>query len=161
MAVDTRKVRERRVLHFASFGELLSEIDRLERCSAVRCLGNWSAGQNFSHLARAMVASIDGFPGQFPWPVRMIGKMIKPVALRRRMPTGFRMPKRIHAAMVPDEKTLAEGAADLRRAIGRLRSETRRSPSPLLGELSAAEWEQFHCRHAELHLGFLVPVDNP
>ena len=161
MPVNTRKVQDCRMLQFASFDDLLAEIDQLERCGAVRCLGNWSPGQNFSHLARAMTASIDGFPSRFPWPMRMIGRVIKPVALRRRMPTGFQMPMRIRPVMEPAATTFAEGVAELRTAIQRLRSEAKRSPSPLLGNLTAPEWEQFHCRHAELHLGFLVPVDNP
>jgi hypothetical protein len=36
-----------------------------------------------------------------------------------------------------------------------LKTEPRRKPSPLFGELTIDEWNQLHCRHAELHLSFI------
>ena len=156
-AVNSKKVKGRRVLRFESLEQVLAEVEMLEKCEEVRTLGNWSAGQTFSHLARAMVASIDGFPGSLPWPLRVIGRVIKGRALRSRMRAGFKMPKIIRSTMLPPEQSVAEGAAELREAIGRLGREKKRAPSPLLGELTVDQWEQFHCRHAELHLGFLVP----
>ena len=30
-------------------------------------------------------------------------------------------------------------------------------PHPVIGRLSAAQWNKFHLRHAELHLSFFVP----
>lgn len=47
--------------------------------------------------------------------------------------------------------------ASLRQAIGRLKTETKRGAHPVIGRLNAAEWDQFHLRHAEMHLGFIVP----
>ncbi|MEX2545983.1 MAG: DUF1569 domain-containing protein, partial [Phycisphaeraceae bacterium] len=57
----------------------------------------------------------------------------------------------------PPEVSTEEGLARLRVAAERLNREPARAPSPLLGQLSRREWDQLHCRHAELHLGFVVP----
>jgi hypothetical protein len=45
----------------------------------------------------------------------------------------------------------------IRAAIGRMKTESTRFPSPFLGELTRDQWDQLHCRHCELHLSFLIP----
>ena len=47
---------------------------------------------------------------------------------------------------------------DLGAAIERAGSQRMKHPSPVLGKLSHEQWEQLHCRHAELHLSFLHPA---
>ncbi len=47
---------------------------------------------------------------------------------------------------------------NLRQAIHRLQTEEKRAPNPVLGKLTREEWDRLHCRHAELHLSFLVPI---
>ena len=43
---------------------------------------------------------------------------------------------------------------------GNVQGESKRSRSPFLGELTNEEWTKLQCRHAELHLSFLVPAGN-
>jgi hypothetical protein len=38
-----------------------------------------------------------------------------------------------------------------------LKTQAPTAPSPILGTLTHEEWIAMHLRHAELHLGFLIP----
>ncbi|MFO0951858.1 MAG: hypothetical protein U0835_12045 [Isosphaeraceae bacterium] len=58
---------------------------------------------------------------------------------------------------MPPPTSDADGFAAIRRGIHRLKTETHRKPSPLLGPLTVGEWNQLNCRHCELHLSFIVP----
>jgi hypothetical protein len=50
-----------------------------------------------------------------------------------------------------------EGVRRFREAFSRLRGECPANVSPVFGRLTHGEWVQLNLRHAELHLGFLVP----
>jgi hypothetical protein len=75
------------------------------------------------------------------------------------MSPGFKLPEDAAGELVPGPTALEEGLDSIRRGLDRLRTETRRSPHPVLGQLTLDQWTQVHCRHAELHLSFLIPVD--
>jgi hypothetical protein len=155
MSVDTRKV-ERRSLHFSSLEDVGAEVDRLGR-GKIQHRGNWTPGQIFKHLAVTMDNSIDGFPFQYPLPFRVLARLLfKGRLMRKGMTPGFQLPARA-SAILPPPIGVEEGLAAIRKALGRQKTETRRAPSPFLGSLTLDEWNQIHCRHAELHLGFLVP----
>jgi hypothetical protein len=161
MAVNTRKVTGRREVHYDSYHDLLSDAERLAG-GEVRALGNWSSGQIFSHLARTMNMAIDGNLYKASWTVRMLVRLF----LRRRtikgpMPVGMQVPRALAEFVVPGPTSTDEGLAALRQAIQRLHDETERAPHPILGEMSLAEWDSFHLRHAELHMSFVVPVGVP
>jgi hypothetical protein len=157
--INTTKVTDRRQLHFDSLDDLSADVERLAACHELRTLGNWSAGQIFEHLAVVMNKSIDGFDKQMPAAVRFLARLlVKPRLLGRPMKPGFRLPGRL-AEIVPPPVETAAGLDHLRRALGRLRAEEKRAPSPFLGAMTRAEWDQLHCRHAELHLSFLVPAE--
>ena len=156
--VDTKKVAGRRVLKFDSIDAIAADVELLAKARAIRSLGNWSAGQNLAHVALTITRSIDGFPAAMPWFVRVLMRLLKGHLLSRPMSPGLKAPKR--AALSVDPVPLEEGLRQIRAALARLKSETKRSPSPLLGKLSAEEWNQLHCRHAELHLSFLVPESS-
>jgi hypothetical protein len=70
VAIDTRKVAGRRKLHFNSLDEVLADAERLVAGGSTQ-LGNWS-------LALVENASIDGFPELFPWPIRLLLKVVSP-----------------------------------------------------------------------------------
>ena len=59
MMIDTKKVANRRELHFSTLSETSDEVERLA-AGPVQMLGNWSFGQILTHLAGAMNASVDG-----------------------------------------------------------------------------------------------------
>jgi hypothetical protein len=158
--IDTAKVKERRQLHFDSLDEIAADVERLAACQKVRTLGNWSSGQVLQHLATTMDNSVDGFPNFVPFPVRILLRLfMKQRFLTQPMSPGFRLPKRA-ANMLPPETSWEAALANFRRAMQRLKTESRRSPHPAFGPMTVAEWEKIHCRHSELHLSFLSPGDH-
>jgi hypothetical protein len=156
MSINTGKVEGRRKLKFASYEELLADVDRLTS-GPVKTLGNWSPGQAFRHLAIAYNGSIDGFTMTFPLPLRLMGKLFRKKLLSTPMPAGFKLPAAGAKAMVPPPTPTEEGAAELRAAIARLEREPRRAKHPVFGTITNEEWDTVHLTHASLHLSFLVP----
>jgi hypothetical protein len=107
-----------------------------------------------------MSKSIDGYETKLTSPVRAIFRaLFKRKFLGGPMSAGFKLPARAQALLIPGPTDLAKGVADIRRAINRLKTESDRAISPVLGPLTSDEWNQLHCRHSELHLGFLVPIE--
>lgn len=156
MPIDTAKVEGRRQLKFNTLDDILAELERLNQ-SKLRPLGNWSAGQILRHLAVPMDWCLDGAKVTAPWYVRLFGWFMKNRFLRNPMPAGFALPEATAKYLVPEETSWEEGLRLVRASIQRLKAESQRHPSPFLGELTREQWDQLHCRHAELHLSFLVP----
>jgi hypothetical protein len=158
-AIDTAKVNLRRQLHFDGLEDILADIDQLACCREIKPLGNWSAGQIFNHLATVMNKSIDGFDTHLPSPLRFgLRLLFKNRFLYKPMAAGFKLPKRTAEELVSAPIGVEDGIRNIRQAIHRLQTETKRSPSAAIGPLTADEWTQLHCRHSELHLSFLLPV---
>jgi hypothetical protein len=154
---DTTSVQGCRILTFASLEDLLDEAEWLAT-SQIRTLGRWSLGQILDHLATWMEFSIDGVPVRMPLALRLIVRPLRRWIIYRPMRPGFRWPQNADPRLVPQKPVSThDGLEHLRHAIGRLRTEGHRASSPLLGRLSANEWEQLHLRHAEHHLSFVVP----
>jgi hypothetical protein len=160
MTVATNKVQNRRELHFNSVEEILADVERLAK-GKVRTLGNWSAGQILKHLAIVMDASIDGAGFRLPWYMRLLGRMLRKRVLNGPMSAGFKLPTNAANVLVPPPTSFEEGLAAFRHAVHRQQTETSRQPSVFLGPLTAEEWTQLHCRHAELHLSFLALDETP
>jgi hypothetical protein len=156
MSINTAKVEGGRKLKFASYEELLADVDRLTS-GPVTTLGNWSPGQAFRHLAIAYNGSIHGFTMTFPLPLRLMGKLFRKKLLSTPMPAGFKLPASGAKAMVPPPTPTEEGAAELRAAIARLEREPQRAKHPVFGTITKEEWDKVHLTHASLHLSFLVP----
>ena len=156
MSVDTAKVQGRRELHFNSLDEILADVERLNQ-GKVRALGNWSPGQILKHLATPMNWCLDGAPVKAPFYIRIFGWFIKNRFPTQPMSAGFTLPKAMAEFLVPAATSWEDGLQMIRAAIGRMKTETTRFPSPFLGELTRDQWDQLHCRHCELHLSFLIP----
>ncbi len=158
--IETGKVTSRRTLHFETLEDILADVALLAKSREIRALGNMSAGQIFKHLSTTMEKSIDGYTTELPAPVRAVFRLLlKNKFLNKPMSAGFQLPKGAQAELIPGSTGLDEGLEDIRRAIKRLQTESKRAPSPVLGPLTRDEWNQLHCRHSELHLSFLIPVD--
>jgi hypothetical protein len=160
-AIDTAKVTGRRELHFNSLDDILADVDRLAAAKEIRTLGNWSAGEIFKHVANVMNKSIDGFEFRPPWYIRFIVRtFMRSRFLTKPMTAGFKLPAGAQAELASPATTAEEGFQAIRQAIARLKTTETRVPSPVLGPLSRDEWTQLHCRHSELHLSFLIPVEG-
>jgi hypothetical protein len=155
MSIDTRKVKSRRKVEFASLQDILADAERMSGGN-VRTLGNWSTDQIFAHLAKSMQGSIDGSKFTAPWYFRLIGLLMKKRMLKGPMPPGFQLPPDAARELVPGPKSTEEGLSELHAAIARLERESKHAPNAVLGKLTKEEWDQLHCTHAALHMSFLA-----
>lgn len=146
---------QRRVLRFASFDDVMPDVERLLQGHAA--VGHWSLGQIFRHLANVLRRVVD-LPATTPQdPALWVTEDKKRQVLESGvLPEGLPAP----AEVVPDETLgAAEEAEGLRRAIAYYKA----SSGPVvahrfLGPLSKAEWDQIQRIHLAHHLSFAVPV---
>lgn len=158
MTVDTRRVRGRRRLRFGNLEDVLADVRHMNAVPH-RTLGNWSLAQIAKHLGQVMHGSIDGSPTpvKFPLVARIAGRLfLRPYLLNVAVPRGIRLPRAATRLFMFDQAEFDEALHRLETGVVRLKQETRRVPHPLIGRLSPAQWNKFHLRHCELHLGFVV-----
>ncbi|MFN0021307.1 MAG: DUF1569 domain-containing protein [Pirellulaceae bacterium] len=164
MTINSTKRTSRRILRFQSLDEVLADAEQLASIPT-RGLGKWTLGQVLSHLALVYEKSIDGTTYRPGWLMRFLAKVVLgPLFLRRvlrkGMGAGIRPPARMFQEIAPPENvSTAEGLHALRRAIGRLKSESQRDYEQCFHLFTREEWDLFHVRHAELHLSFIVPAN--
>ncbi|MFN0010977.1 MAG: DUF1569 domain-containing protein [Phycisphaerales bacterium] len=162
MPIDTKKV-IRRKLRFHTLDEMVAEAERIvhaEREGRLTRLGNWTVGQNFTHIAAFMDYGYDGFPeviSRPPWFVKLMFKVMKNRFLTKGFPQGLFIPKVPGGTTGVEDIPSDQALARLRAAAQRMAAQAPPIPSPAMGPLSHAETIQFGLRHAELHMGFLVP----
>lgn len=156
MNVNIKNVKDRRAVRYGSLDDLVADAERLAEQRS-RVLGNWTQAQIYGHLALSLDSSIDGLGFTLPLPLRWYMSFFKKrTFLTRGIPAGFPAPERF----VPEPMlSVADALKELRRAVARQKSESKRVMHPAFGNLSREEWEQFHLRHAELHMSFLVPAE--
>ncbi len=88
-----------------------------------------------------------------PAPMRLMLKLLfKKKFLHKAIPAGFTAP----GQFVPEETSVEEGLASLRRAVARQSEVKERKPHPGFGKISREEWGLFNLRHAEMHMSFIV-----
>lgn len=155
--INTSKVTGRRELSFNNLAEIQADAERLV-AGPTKQLGNWTLGTALSHLARTMKMSLDGAEWKAPFLLRMIAPFFKKGLLRGKMKPGFKLPGYAAADLMPKSPVATEqGMNELKTQIERLNREPNRAPSPFFGPMTREEWNELHCRHAELHLSFFVP----
>jgi hypothetical protein len=158
--VDTGKVAGRRILRFESIDEVMADVERLaeaERAGRLGHLGNWTLGQTLGHLACWAEYSYTGTPMKVPFFIKWILRSRKQKFLYRPMRAGVRIPAVKGGTLATEPTSLEEGLGQMRRVMERLNAEAPTKPHAIFGPLSHDEWKASHLRHAELHLGFLVP----
>jgi hypothetical protein len=158
MPVDTRHVSGRRQVQYHSLHELLADVELLSG-GGYRQLGNWNLGQICEHLAGSVKMGLDGSSIRFPWYLKMAGPLLKRRFITKPMPAGFKLPPKGAEELVPSNSADDQrGVEKLRHEVERWYRQPQRVPHPMFGPLTPEEWEQFTCRHAELHMSFLVPA---
>ena len=163
MTVKKTPATQRRCLRFESLDDVLLDAENLA-ARPTRQLGNWSLGQNLMHLATVYEKSIDGTFFRPGWLLRVFAKVFMPLwkrwALSRGIPAGIRPPAFMFREVAPpDQVSTEDGLRAIRRAIGRLKAESQRDWEQCFHSFTRSEWDQFHMRHAELHLSFIVPEE--
>jgi len=149
--------KEKRSLRFETMQDILDDVEMLAS-GPVTSLGNWTPAQNIDHLRRVIRISHSGTDFKMPLPIRLLGKLLKRRFLKSPFKPGF---KTVALFDPPDENTMQQAVVALREEIeAATRPGAMCHPSPLFGPMSHEQWEQLHCRHAELHLGFLLPATS-
>jgi hypothetical protein len=148
------------MLRFESIDQLMTEVDRLaeaERAGRLRRLGNWTLGQTLGHLAAWAEYGYTGFPLKVPFFIRWVLRLRKRQFLYGPMRAGVKIPRVEGGTLATDLVPLDDGLGRFRRVMERLRAEAPIVPSPVFGALTHEESIALNLRHAELHLGFLIP----
>jgi len=154
--INTKKVTSRRKLRFETLDEIVVEAERLAKMP-IRLLGNWSYGQILEHMATAIDHYYTGMPIKPSWFMRyFVAPFIKNSLLTKGMPAGIQLPKSA-AALLPNPTEIQPALEHLKRSIDHLKEESPKMPSPFFGDMAPQEWVALTLRHAELHLGFVVP----
>ena len=168
VAVDTRRVRNRRTLRLDTLDDLAAEVGRITSAAAsgkVRCLGNWSPAQVLWHIGKLIELSIDGFSFRYQrgpaWTLRLLRRLSWRLLIALAFRPGFQNPP-YAAVLEPNPAlTLEDAAAYLMKQIGRIRAGERMTQCCSVdGGYSHEQWLYIHLRHAELHLSFLDLVDG-
>lgn len=145
--------------HFENFDQVLAEVRSLN-LRPTRQLGNWSLGQICEHLGIGMRECVEADKiFKAPLWLRVVGPWVRPRILKRGLPRGFQIP-RGGERLIPPPVAFEDGLATLESGIATLKGSDRRTPHPVFGKMNLAEWDQFHLRHAELHLSFIVPAES-
>ncbi len=155
--IETKKVTDRRGLNFRSLDDIQADVEALDG-SAIRTTGNWTAAQIVQHVADVITLSVDGFGFKLALLLRVLGRLLRSHALSKPMRPGFNVPPAMRARLPSDQLPFEQAVASFRETIGRAKSERMTKASPLLGAMTHEEWEQLHCRHAEMHFSFIHPA---
>jgi hypothetical protein len=148
------------MLRFESIDQMMAEVDRLveaEHTGRLRRLGNWTLGQTLGHLGTWVDYSFTGVPLKVPFFIKWILRLRKRRFLHEPMRAGIRIPGVAGGTMATEPMPLEDGLGRMRRAMDRLAAEAPTLPDPIFGPLNHEEWIAINLRHAELHLGFLIP----
>src|SRR5271155_3199029 len=157
MSVDVKKVAGRRIVHYGTLQDLLGDAERLA-AGPGETNGNKTYPEILKHMAIVANWSIDGFPVRPPGIIRLLGRIFKRRVLATGLRPGVKLPADAEAVLWPPEVSVAAGLEELRGAFRRLEIETKRAPHPFLGPLSREDWDEFHMRHAEMHMSFVKSI---
>lgn len=162
--VDTKRVANRRQLHFHTLADILRDVEELgavtsETGESICADGNWTPAQIVEHLTFFIDGAIDGFSFQAPLVLRIIVKFFRKGILHKPMKPGIKLPADMSIVLPDRETTWDDAVSALRDAVARIDAGERMTqPSPLLGAMTHEDWVNLHCRHAEMHLSFLHPA---
>lgn len=152
-----------RRLRFERIDDALAEAERLaaaEREGRLERAGSWTPGQALGHLATWANFAFDGYPPEVraPLPVRLILRLMRGRILSKGMMPGVKIGRAPGGTLGLDVLPTDEGLRRFRAAMERLRQTAPSAVNPVFGRLTHDQWVQLNLRHAELHLGYLVPL---
>ena len=144
--------------------DIVHEAEAIVRARHVEELGNWTPGQIFQHLAKAVQSSIRESEALLPLWRRLIARIAKPFLLRYGLPSGVQIERASKTAakeFLPENVIANEdGLLQLQQAIAEVNQQDMNARHNLFGNMTPRDWEMMHCRHAELHLSFLLPCET-
>lgn len=156
---------QRRALRFASFDEVIRDVEQLRRAGYEKA-GTWELAQVAGHLTAWLTFPLDGFPRPI-LPIRILMAVLRatigPRELRKILESGTMkaggptMPETVPAAG-GDEATAVDR---LTRALTRFQAH--QGPvhaSPFFGPMTSEEARRLQLAHCAHHLSFLVPISG-
>lgn len=157
--MNTKTIKGRRDLQFNCENCLLADAEKIAALpDSYRALGNWSIGENFSHVAKTINASVNGFDFRVPLYLRVLGRVLRKKFLAKTFHAGIEFNVSAAKQIGPDQGiSTADAFKQLQDAVALFQSTNKRAGSPIFGCLTAEQWVQMHARHAELHFSFIVP----
>ncbi len=151
---------QRRTLRFRSLDDLLADTQMLV-AAGVQAHGKWSTGQVIAHVASVIDASVEGVRFTLPFPMRILGRLIRNRSLKKGLPSGIKIPGKARSTFAPPASlTVEQAIGQLIAAVEKAKQRRMTAVSPVFGKLNHEQWVQLHCRHAELHFSFLSPVSQ-
>ncbi len=147
----------RRTLRYASFDEVMPDVERLLEGHAT--VGTWSLAQICRHLGIVLRRVVD-LPASTPHdPSQWVGEEQKRRVLESGiLPEGLPGPPEIMPGETEGER---EEAERLRAAIAHYRASSGPAiPHRLFGPLTRAEWDRLQLFHLAHHLSFAVPAEK-
>ena len=149
---------KRRELHFETLDEALAEAERLTN-GEVETTGRYSYGQILDHLAKTMdTVTGDLVPPPAPLPLRLAVRMVRPIMIKRTLPSGFKLPSKSQSLLwSTDDVDVPTGLQRWKKSIDRYKT-CELQPHPVFGKMTREQHDQIQCRHAELHLSFVHPL---
>lgn len=156
--INPAKVTDHRKPQFRSADDVWADVERLiaaDRAGTLRQTGNWTIGKSLGHLAAWINYPYDGYPMRPPWFIKVLTRLMKKKFLYGGLQQGVRITRGGEGTYGVEPLSTDEGLSRYRQAWERLRKAPPPVPNPLFGPLTHEEWIALHCRHAELHLGYL------
>lgn len=154
MSTDTSTRRE---LTFQTLDEILADAQAITS-KPHKAIGGWTAPQIIEHLVITMKIANHGMDLKVPLVMKLFGQVLKLTGqFDKSFKPGIKPPAHVAKAFAPrPDITLDDALQGLRDETAYAKQQGMTHPSPLFGTLSHDQWEKLHCRHAELHLGFIV-----
>src|SRR5262245_30226277 len=126
--INTKRVRDRRVLRFESIDDVLRDAEMLVEAARGGTLlgtGNRTLGQGLAHLAAWVKMPFDGYP-EMPrpaWWMRLLRPVITKWIVHKGFPAGVRIAGVEGGTFGIEPCEMEEGLGRLRSAFGRLAAE--------------------------------------
>lgn len=161
MAVNTKHVKDRRVVRYESFADALRDMRSLaaqERNGNLAVLGNWSLGQAINHVATWAEYAYKPNPmRRAPWIIRLASRLLKKRFLEKGLGPGFRLPGVEGGTLGTEPADTDTALARFQAGADRLDRDPPTQPSPVFGLMTREDASKLNLRHAELHMSFFKP----
>ncbi|MEM1110124.1 MAG: DUF1569 domain-containing protein [Planctomycetota bacterium] len=159
MPVDVKKAK-RREIHFDTLDDALADAEAMtEQHTAT---GNWTPAQNIWHVAFAIGMLNRGVDLKVPVPMKIFGRVLKLFGAHLKpINPGIKPPAKVAKFFEPPaDVSLEDAKQKMRDEVAYANKHGMNHPSPLFGRLTPDDAVKLNCRHAELHFGFIHPLES-
>ena len=150
---------ERRELEFSNLDDLVADVRALP-AEGLTATGNWTPAENVEHVAKVIGFAVHGFPPCKPPKLMkfMFTTMLKIAGgklLKMKIKPGVKLAAGMSCLLPEEGVAWDEAVRRLEQAVADAKELKMTHLSPIAGKLGHEKWTLLHCRHAELHFGFI------